>query len=211
MQHCLRMAKEGPIAHRYAGEAELTDRAGEAGAHFSTIEENIAAGAYPTDPAEFQDGWMNSPGHRANLLNRAVDSVGIAVLASHGVTYVVADYSRAAPFLSQLQVESAFASMLHARGLSILKNNRDARAYCAVPEGAKGPILSSDPQYMVRWQNADVIELPQELLDRIAARRYREASVGSCPPQDTGGEFGVYRVAVLFYSPALDSQTRRTY
>src|ERR1700676_4136986 len=42
MNHCMRMAAEGPISHRYGGEPDLTARAGEAGEHFSLIEENIA-------------------------------------------------------------------------------------------------------------------------------------------------------------------------
>ena len=154
---------------------------------------------------------MHSPGHRANLLSHEVDSVGIAVVASHGVTYVVADYSRAVPYLSQTQIEAAFAKMLRARGVSIRKNNRDARTYCALPEGGRSPRLDGEPQYRMRWQNADVTAPPQELLDRIAAQGYREAAVGSCPAQNTGGEFTVYRVAVLLYSPAPNQQTRRTY
>ncbi len=37
-QHCLRMAAEGPISHRYGGEADVSERAGQAGAQFSLIE-----------------------------------------------------------------------------------------------------------------------------------------------------------------------------
>src|SRR5579862_6923282 len=44
LKHCLRMAQEGPIAHRYGGEADLSARAAQAGAHFSVIEENVAIG-----------------------------------------------------------------------------------------------------------------------------------------------------------------------
>ena len=65
LQHCLRMAQEGPIAHQYPGEADLAARAGHAGAHFNLIEENIASGTNPTDPLETHQGWMHSPGHRA--------------------------------------------------------------------------------------------------------------------------------------------------
>ena len=44
LQHCQRMAAEGPIAHRYGGEPDLSGRAAQAGAHFSVIEENVAVG-----------------------------------------------------------------------------------------------------------------------------------------------------------------------
>jgi uncharacterized protein YkwD len=46
-RHCLRMAAEGPISHRYEGEPDLSERAAQAGAHFSLIEENVAVGPDP--------------------------------------------------------------------------------------------------------------------------------------------------------------------
>lgn len=63
-EHCLLMASEGPIAHRYVGEADLSTRAGQAGAHFDMIEENVGSG---TLPAVIHDGWMHSPGASEEL------------------------------------------------------------------------------------------------------------------------------------------------
>ncbi len=114
-QHCLRMAAEGPISHRYGGEPDVGERAGQAGAHFSLIEENVAIA--PT-PATIHDGWMHSPGHRENLLNPQVDRVGVAVVASRGVLYAVADYERSVPVLTQAQVEAAVARLVRARGVA---------------------------------------------------------------------------------------------
>jgi uncharacterized protein YkwD len=44
------------------------------------VGENIAwgSGSYAT-PAEILNGWMNSPGHRANILNRRFREVGIGI------------------------------------------------------------------------------------------------------------------------------------
>jgi hypothetical protein len=199
LQHCLRMAAEGPISHRYQGEQDLVDRAGQAGAHFSTVEENIAAGTAPTDPLEFNGDWLRSPGHRANLLNREVDSVGIAVVVRHEVTYAVADYARAVPVFTSAEVEASFASLLRSRGISILNHQRDARAYCSLTDGGRSPQFENQPRYRMKWQNPDVAHLPQQLLDQLAAGHYRMAAVGSCPPQGVEGQFTVYRVAVLLY------------
>jgi len=199
LQHCLRMAAEGKMAHHFDGEAALTERAGLAGAHFSTIEENIASGSAPIDPIEFHSGWLDSPEHRANMLNRNVDRVGIAVVVSNSVTYAVADFAHAVPVLTREEVETRFASLLHSRGLSILKDRRDARAYCDLAEGRRGQRFDNPPRYKMLWQNPDTQHLPQELLDRLAAERYRQAAVGSCPPQDVTDPFTVYRVAVLLY------------
>src|ERR1700678_3754774 len=74
LQHCLRMAAEGPIAHQYNGEPDLSTRTAQAGAHYSLIEENVAVG--PSADAIHEE-WMQSPGHRANLLNPEVDRVGV--------------------------------------------------------------------------------------------------------------------------------------
>jgi hypothetical protein len=192
-KHCSRMAAEGSIAHRYEGEPDLTTRAGAADAHFSLIEENIA---YASHPDTIHQGWLDSPEHRANLLNPAIDRVGIAVVVFGGIFFAVADYSRAVAVLSQTEVEANFAALLRARGLMVTRDTTDARTYCA----SSGKYQGGDPPgFVVRWQNSDVTELPQQLLDELVVGRYRRAAVGSCAPRDVKGAFTVYRVAVLLY------------
>ncbi|MFF3378711.1 CAP domain-containing protein [Streptomyces sp. NPDC002680] len=51
------------------------DRAAAAGSTRRTIGENIACGQ--RSPAEVVEGWMNSPGHRANILKREFTHIGI--------------------------------------------------------------------------------------------------------------------------------------
>ncbi|MFV8185206.1 CAP domain-containing protein [Streptomyces sp. AF1B] len=53
------------------------DRAAAAGSHRRTIGENIACGQ--RSPAEVVDGWMNSPGHRANILKPDFTHIGIGL------------------------------------------------------------------------------------------------------------------------------------
>jgi hypothetical protein len=192
-QHCLRMAAEGPISHRYRGEPDLDERAGRAGAHFSIIEENVAIG--PT-PARIHDEWMNSAGHRTNLLNPKVDRVGVAVVASRRGLYAVADYERSVPVLTQAQVEDAIAQLLRGRGVTLLDDPTDARAYCARGRDAEG---DSVPGFRMLWQEADLTLLPRQLRDRLASGQYSQAAVGSCPAQNVGGAFTAYRVAVLLF------------
>src|SRR5262249_34213086 len=47
------------------------------GYDYSVIRENLAAGY--RDPTAVVDGWMHSPDHRANILGRDFDEVGVAV------------------------------------------------------------------------------------------------------------------------------------
>ncbi|MGA8727885.1 MAG: CAP domain-containing protein [Terracidiphilus sp.] len=195
-QHCLRMAAEGPLAHRYGGEPDLSERASQAGAHFSLIEENIALA--PT-PAEIHDGWMHSPGHRSNLLNPEVDRVGIAVVASRGELYAVADYARGVRILSPAQVEAQVAALIQPSGVTILRDPGEARAACVLNHGLPASHGGQPAQFVMRWQGADLSRLPQLLVEKLASGQYRQASVGSCSARGGEGVFSAYRLAVLLY------------
>ncbi len=196
MKHCLRMAAEGPISHRYSGEPDLTERTGAAGAHFSLIEENIAVGSYP---ASIHQGWLDSPGHRANLLNPEIDRIGVAVVAAQGVIFAVADYARGVPVLSPEQVEGTVARLLQGSRVAVRRDTTDARAACRLDHGLPQLTGSGQPQFVMRWQDADLSHLPSDLQERLASGRYRQAEVGSCPARHFEGAFTVYRVAVLLY------------
>jgi uncharacterized protein YkwD len=52
--------------------------------HSHGVAENIAMG-YPTTSAAMS-GWMNSSGHRANILNRGYRRIGVAAYQSAGGT-----------------------------------------------------------------------------------------------------------------------------
>lgn len=196
MKHCMRMVSEGPLSHRYGGEPDLTSRAADAGAHFSLIEENIAVGPYP---GSIHQGWLDSPGHRDNLLNPDIDRVGIAVVAARGVLYAVADYARAVPVLSQSQVEAHVGSLVSAHGVSLLRDNADARAACRLDKGLPSGDGANPPSFVMRWQDANLDQLPPRLIESLASGRYRHAAVGSCPARGAEGSFTVYRIAVLLY------------
>jgi len=180
MKHCMRMAAEGPISHRYGGEPDVSARAGEAGAHFSLIEENIALGSYPS---QIHQGWLDSPGHRANLLNPEIDRIGVAVVAAQGVLFAVADYAKAVPALTLPELESRVAGLLRNKGVVIRRDTTDARAACRLDHG----------------QGAETDVLPPRLVETLSSGKYRQAAVGSCPARDAEGSFTVYRFAVLLY------------
>ncbi|HJQ54039.1 MAG TPA: CAP domain-containing protein [Gemmatimonadaceae bacterium] len=58
----------------------LSDRARSVGYPYAEIAENVALG-YPSPEAVVQ-GWMNSSGHRANILNPGVVETGISIARS---------------------------------------------------------------------------------------------------------------------------------
>jgi uncharacterized protein YkwD len=54
-----------------------------------TAGENVAYG-YPSGRSVVDDGWMNSEGHRANILNRAFSLMGIGARKGHDGQWYVA-------------------------------------------------------------------------------------------------------------------------
>ncbi len=194
--HCKWMVQQGQIAHRYGGEPDLSVRAADAGAHFGVIEENVAIGP---SAARVHDEWMESPGHRANLLSPDVDSVGIAVIASRGVLYAVADYAHGVPALTARQVEARVADLIRVSGIAIEFDHSLARAACAMDSGFPRNASGSQPRFIMRWQDSDLDKLPQALADRLSSGNYRSAAIGSCPAQESQGGFTAYRLAVMLY------------
>lgn len=73
------MASNSCFAHQCAGEPDPGTRARSAGYPSAGIGENIAGG-YIT-PQDVMNGWMNSAGHRANILGAYTD-IGCAYLAN---------------------------------------------------------------------------------------------------------------------------------
>ncbi len=63
------------------------------GISYTAAGENIAKGQ--KTPAEVMNGWMNSPGHRANILNSSYTEIGVGyVTDSNGTTYWVQHFIR---------------------------------------------------------------------------------------------------------------------
>ncbi len=58
------------------GPADLAEQAGYV---YITVGENLALGNYKNDAA-LVEAWMNSPGHRANILNSKFTEIGVAVM-----------------------------------------------------------------------------------------------------------------------------------
>ena len=63
------------------------DRMTAAGYRYSTAAENIAAGQ--RTPQDVMTAWMNSPGHRANILNCALKEIGVGYATGSSSQYGV--------------------------------------------------------------------------------------------------------------------------
>ena len=76
------MAAAGSIFHQDLG--AVMDGCG-----LNTAGENVAVG-YPTGRSVVRQGWMNSAGHRANILSRSFRLVAVAARRGEGGTWYAA-------------------------------------------------------------------------------------------------------------------------
>lgn len=86
LRHAEDMAKMGHTEHQGSDESTMIERTREAGYRFRFLGENVAAGQKTPELA--MTGWLNSEGHRKNILNSDYTQIGVALVRSRkGVNY----------------------------------------------------------------------------------------------------------------------------
>jgi hypothetical protein len=190
--HAQQMAYHGAISHAFAGEPELMQRGRTAGARFSVIAENVAMA--PT-AVRVHDAWMNSAGHRANVLDPRLDAVAIRVERRGGELYAVEDFERTVASLSLEEQERAVAELVKAASrANVQEGSEEARRTCRMDAGYAG---NQRPQFVMRFSTGELTELPDGLKTRLASGRYSRVAVGACPAQEA--KFSAFAIAVLLY------------
>jgi uncharacterized protein YkwD len=82
LAHSSDMARQNYFSHEGKDGREVADRAVQAGYRWRGIGENIAAGQ--ESPDEVMAGWLASPGHCANIMNRWFTEMGSAYAVGGG-------------------------------------------------------------------------------------------------------------------------------
>ncbi|MGA2357154.1 MAG: CAP domain-containing protein [Terriglobales bacterium] len=91
-RHAAIMAERGAAQHAFDGEPSLSARVKQAGARFSWLSENVCEGV---TSGFIHAQFMKSPAHRANVLDRDMDSIGVGVAEHGGQLFAVEDFSQA--------------------------------------------------------------------------------------------------------------------
>ena len=189
--HALLMLNLNKLEHQLPSEPALEERLADAGARFAAIAENIAIGA---NPQTIHNGWMNSPGHRRNIMNPQLTSVGIAAVRGPGGLFAVEDFSQFVPDLSAAEQEKKVATFLAASGIRVKESAVAARKTC---EGDSA-FADSGAKSMVRFETGDLNKLPEEIAQKIRSRQSVNAMVGACRGNSEKG-FTRFRIAILFF------------
>jgi uncharacterized protein YkwD len=88
--HADDMAANGYFSHTSQDGRSLADRISQAGYSYQTAGENIARGQ--PSATEVMDAWMNSSGHRANILNCSFEDLGVGYTEASGGPWWVQNF-----------------------------------------------------------------------------------------------------------------------
>jgi uncharacterized protein YkwD len=88
--HAAIMAEHRSVQHGFEGEPSLSARVKQTGAHFSWLSENVTQGS---GARSIHAQFMESPKHRANILDADMNSIGVGVVERGGQLFAVEDFA----------------------------------------------------------------------------------------------------------------------
>jgi hypothetical protein len=191
--HDERMVQRNDLQHQFPDEPDVPTRAGQAGAHFRAVAENIALGP---NAADIEKQWMHSTMHRTNILDPEMNIIGIALVHHRGEVWAVEDFAHAVEALGPPEIEGRVIGLLAQQGMRDATATADARQTCEMEHGSAG---GSRPRFVMRWEGSDLNRLPDVLVSKLQTGQFRSAAVGVCGGAQPGQGFTTYRVAVLLY------------
>jgi hypothetical protein len=185
------MSNLNMLEHQLSGEPNLTDRLADAGARFTVIAENIAIGP---NARTIHAGWMGSPGHRKNILDPRLTSVGIAAVRGTGGLFAVEDFALSVSNLSVEEQEKKVTALLTEGGWRVNDSKEEARKACETNQIAAG----TGTRAIVRFETPDLSKLPEDVEKSMRSKPFRNVAVGACRTDGAAG-FARFRIAVLLF------------
>ena len=190
--HTTLLAENDALSHRFNGEADLQTRLRLAGASFSLVAENVAEAP---DVAALHIAWMNSPPHRANILDPHINAIGIAIERRGSQFFATQDFSASVRPLSKEEQERQVMRLLELGGLASGGSLDDARKSC---DQTPRVFYGAQPAAILHFETSDLSRLPSDLERMASSGRFGRAAVGACEVP-TVTPFARFRLALLLY------------
>lgn len=205
--HSNEMARRGGLSHQFPDEPTVSQRLGAQGARFDASAENVA---FDDNIDDMHDGWMHSPGHRANLLNPKYDVVGIGVTRVGERFYGTTDFAHSLPTYSAGSADDAVISSIQKirrqHRLAALTGGSTAtldREACTDRNSADfagtTPPNGFSGQHQFNFTTGDLTQLPPKLVDEVGSPAARSFALGVCSRSDKAQGFTLWRVLAVVY------------
>jgi hypothetical protein len=199
-KHTVELANHRTLSHQFVGEPNVQSRIAATGFHFSASAENVASATYAAD---LHAALMNSPGHRANILNPKYTAVGIGVVHSGDSFYATQNFATATEDFSSDKAEERLAKTLNdarvAKGMrkftfQFSRRLRDAICSQAERDAVTAKNLFVDPGFyhVVAATSSNLTEVPEPLQRVISNPTVTNIAVGACfrvTPKYPGGMY----------------------
>ncbi len=204
--HAQQMARQQQLSHQFPGEPPVRQRIISSGVRSNTSGENVAFGP---DVDNLFNGWMNSPPHRANILEPKSNAGAIAVVRRGDSLWAVQDFAREVASYSDKEVETIVGTQLTREraqaGLGDLKQANAPAVHAAACDMAqRGQMEAStlvrhlnDVQSVFTFTASEPQKLPAALVRTAPAAR--SFAVGSCFGKNAKFPEGTNWVVVAFY------------
>ena len=206
-KHTELMAQHSTISHQFPGEPALEMRIANEGLPFDSVSENV--GLNNRSVAEVHEGFMNSPPHRAALLDPTYNVVGVGVLRSGDVIYVTEDFAHRPPEYSEPQAEAAAEAAIakYAKAHGILAPGRRTELqlrHLACNMALNDKLESQDAMQLpgvhgvLVWTADDPAKLPKGI-SQVVSQRVSGYALGACFAPSVSHPGGVYWIVMVTY------------
>lgn len=202
-RHALLLSKRHVLSHQFPGEPTLTERLRSAGLIFTAAAENVGMN---TELGDVNSMFMRSPGHRANMLNRAYDAVGIGVVHLGSSYWITEDFAKLTPALSAQQAEDEAAASFESKwkathALAPKRVSIDGlRTFACQTARSNGKLHRTNFSYdgrpaqeVVGFSTPDPSSLSSEVDSAMRDIHISAYAIGACTPEqsDVGGQFWI--------------------
>lgn len=183
------MAEKNKLEHMLPGELPVDRRLAATGIRFNRSGENVS---YNSDFDDITHAWLDSPGHRENMLNDNYNVVGIGVAQGDDGTYFATqDFAHALPQRTQQQAEdivaqsvNSFREQEHRAPLQRITNAGVRDLACSMAESGKLDASRAarlpDVRESVVYNNALPEELPATARKMLTGSQITKYAVGAC-------------------------------
>ncbi len=207
-QHTALMVQQGQLSHQFAGEPALSKRLAATGIRFNFDGENVAYDS--GTPAEVHLGLMNSPPHRANIMNPEFNAVGVGVVHKDDLIYVTEDFARRVQEYSPGEAENAaanaFAGARTRAGFAAISRVGVPAVRTLACDMARTDRLETraalqqgSAHYAVSYTEAQPDKLPSSAARLATDPTLKRFAVGACYAATEHYPGGTWWVVMVFY------------
>jgi uncharacterized protein YkwD len=206
-KHTRLMVQNDSLSHQFDGEESLQLRVSDENVRCDRDGENIALDS-SVEGAHIM--LMQSPPHRANILNPQFNAVGIGILRSDELLYVTEDFAHVLPNYSETEADTTAERAIsnYAKSQGVAPPTRKPRTQLqhmacdmALDDTLASKKASEIPgaSSAVAWNASDPAKLPANLKKLLAQPLSSGYSLGVCFAPSVTHPGGVYWLVMVIY------------